>query len=346
MSLFQDVFDGLPVDEWYGPHILQRRTLLEQHLRELIQDVGPPIDAFLFDALAAGQRLRPLLLLLVTSYGRNLRIPPTRLELDIAGAVEILHRASIVHDDFIDRSDHRRKAVTFQHRHSVGITIVTGDFMIAWAMRVVTKGFEREGHPHAAAVVGKMHEMAYQLARGELTGLTVAADAALLHPGLAQTLLQANEWKSASLIQGAAELGGLLAGRPDLTGALGEFGLALGNLFQLLDDLHDLEEDLRQNRLTPPLVRLLTQRRRVNPGDGALTPPTDPERNGLRDWAVPHVASLLGACRRALDGLAPDPVVDVLRSILELITDALGDAVRKKLPTRPDNITTPRSVGG
>ena len=183
--------------------------------------VGPSLAAL----TSGGKRLRPLLLVLSAHMGA----PDPEDLLEAATAIEVLHTATLIHDDIVDRAESRRGVPTTVAEYGREIAAATGDFLFAEAFsRLAAIGDPRLVRAFAVASVG--------LASGELeqyraNGANVEVEAYLEHI----------RKKTAGLFQVAcvagATLGGLSLVQID---ALASYGQALGIAFQMSDDIMDL----------------------------------------------------------------------------------------------------------
>jgi len=208
--------------------------------------------------IAGGKRLRPLLVLLA---GRGYDYSERLDELVTAAAgVELLHIASLVHDDTIDRSALRRGKPTLNSVMSTGATILIGDFLFAQsAMLAARTGDVR--------VVGVFASTLGQLCDGQLLELfdSHKTDQEI------ETYTRRIYGKTASLFAGAAEMGAVLGRAPEAhVQQLRQFAGEIGLAFQIQDDILDLTKvsddlgkpagnDLRQGTVTLPTL-LFAQR--------------------------------------------------------------------------------------
>ena len=244
------------------------------------------------DALAGGKRLRPLLVFLAT---------PRDEEPSVAAgvAVELVHMATLVHDDLIDeaRVRHGRAAVWAEHGERAAIT--TGDYLFARAFSELTTTGD-VGFPAILA------DAAVALSRGE------ALQRRQLHdPDTPiESYLERCALKTGKLFEAACRL----------AGGSGEFGLALGIAFQVADDILDCTgdavdtgkvpgTDLREGTPTLPLILASREDEVVRaalaggPLEGALvrvaaTSALDRSRETALDYAARARAALDGNCRR------------------------------------------------
>lgn len=206
---------------------------------------------------AGGKRLRPLVLLLA---GRPFMADPDALVTAGAG-VELLHTASLVHDDTVDRSSLRRGRPTLNAVLSSGAVILLGDYLFAQSAMLAAA-------TNRPRVVGIFASTLADICDGQLREMFVAHR-------LDQTREEYDRrifGKTASLFAGAAEMGAILgdAPRQDVL-ALRQYGSDVGMAFQIVDDVLDLREGELQ--LGKPAGHDLTQ--------GTVTLPTLMYASGL-----------------------------------------------------------------
>jgi len=183
--------------------------------------VAPALEAL----TSGGKRLRPLLLVLCARMGE-----PDRQDLLGAGtAIEVLHTATLIHDDIVDRAESRRGAPTAVAAYGREVAAATGDYLFAEAFSELARiGDARLVRAFAEASVG--------LATGELeqyraNGATVEVEVYLEHI----------RKKTAGLFRAACVAGGTLGGLSLVQiDALATYGQALGIAFQMSDDIMDL----------------------------------------------------------------------------------------------------------
>ncbi|MFQ5575442.1 MAG: polyprenyl synthetase family protein [Anaerolineae bacterium] len=207
---------------------------------------------------AGGKRLRPIVTLLATRFGR----PDRQKAIALAAAVEMLHTATLVHDDFIDNSLFRRGNPTLNASWSPGATILTGDYMFA---RSASLAAETEN----VRIIKLFSDTLMIIVNGELQQLFNNGH---VRPPSRQEYLQRIYAKTASLFAAGAETGGILAGLPEeQIKALYDYGYHLGMAFQIIDDILDFQgdaarlgkpvaNDLRQGIVTLPVLIFLDDR--------------------------------------------------------------------------------------
>ncbi|MCC6905128.1 MAG: polyprenyl synthetase family protein, partial [Anaerolineae bacterium] len=178
--------------------------------------------------LAGGKRVRPRLLFLsyLIAGGSSLEdaVP-------LAAAVELVHTATLVHDDINDHGTTRRGHVTINERWGRTFALLTGDFLFAQVYRLMAP-YKDLNTTFAEATVA--------LVEGETLQAAAAKDNNL-NRDLYQKIVAK---KTASLFRASALLGAQLAGgKADIVDTLGEYGFYLGLAFQIVDDLLDLTGD-------------------------------------------------------------------------------------------------------
>lgn len=211
---------------------------------------------------SGGKRLRPLVLLLA---GRAFDSDPSTLVTAGAG-VELLHTASLVHDDTVDRSALRRGKPTLNSVLSSGAVILLGDFLFAQSAMLAAA-------TNSPRVVGIFASTLADICDGQLREMFVAHR-------LDQTQEEYRRriyGKTASLFAGAAEMGAIVGNAPEQdVQALRLYGTEVGMAFQIVDDVLDLRE--RSANLGKPAGHDLTQ--------GTVTLPTIIYASGLTDGSA------------------------------------------------------------
>lgn len=202
-----------------------------------------------------GKRLRPALLLLTARACGT--VAPAHHTL--AAAVEMIHTATLVHDDVLDEAALRRHAATFNARWGNTVSVLLGDMLFTHAFYLTSTVDAR-----AAQIVG---EATNRVCAGELRQITERGNLDLTEADYFAVI----DGKTAALTECCARLGALYAGAPDETVTkLAAFGRALGRAFQIADDVLDLVgtegtagktlgTDLAQQKLTLPVIHCLTR---------------------------------------------------------------------------------------
>jgi len=220
----------------------------EDRLARVTDGHGDELSRHAGGTLAAGgKRLRPVLVFL------SAQRPDDRLV--AAGvAVELLHMATLVHDDVLDGAELRRGRPTVFANGGRAAATATGDLLFSRAFAELTATGSEEA-------VRALSTASSALARGELMQRADAWSEDVT-PG---RYLERCRLKTASLFEASCRLGALFGGRLDLAGALGAFGERLGVAFQILDDVLDVSgppertgkprgADLLDGTVTLPLI--------------------------------------------------------------------------------------------
>jgi octaprenyl-diphosphate synthase len=272
-----------------------------------------------------GKRLRPALLLLVArACGRV--VPAHHI---LGAVVEMVHTATLVHDDVLDGATVRRHVATVNAEWGVPASILLGDYLFTHAFHLAAT----TGSADACRLIGDATnrtcegELCQGLERGNL-GLSEAEYLDLI------------DGKTADLIACCCRLGALFSGATaETVERLARYGRGLGLAFQIADDLLDLvgEEratgkslgtDLEQQKMTLPLIRLLS----AAPAPAAgrlrqlLTAPGNHKREALRPfldesdavaYATRRAREFAARARGELECLPPSPC----RAVLEALTE-------------------------
>jgi octaprenyl-diphosphate synthase len=178
----------------------------------------------------------------------------------VAATCEMIHMATLVHDDVLDEAEVRRKGHTVNHLRGNEVAVMLGDYLISNAFHLCS----RAGDP---ALNLRLGEVTNTLCEGELVQLSHREDMSLDE----RTYFEIVRRKTAVLIGACCELGAQLSGAPaDAVAALRRFGEGIGVAFQIQDDLLDLEgrqdvvgkslgRDLEKGKLTLPVIIHLAQ---------------------------------------------------------------------------------------
>ncbi len=190
-------------------------------------DLMTDVALHLFEA--GGKRFRPLFTVLSAHVGPD----PTSSQVTVAGAVvELVHLATLYHDDVMDEATVRRGAPSANARWGNSIAILAGDYLFATASRLVA-----QLGPDAVRIVAETFALLVTGQMRETRGAAEDADA------VAHYLKVVSE-KTACLIAAAGRFGGTFSGATDdQTERLGRIGSIIGTVFQISDDIIDIEAD-------------------------------------------------------------------------------------------------------
>ena len=274
-----------------------------------------------------GKQLRPTLTLLASKFHSH----DPRLSILMATAVELLHIATLVHDDTVDEAEFRRGRPTVSSLWGRNVAVLLGDYVFAKsATYVCDTGNVR--------VMRRFAETIMALSAGELREYLTSFDA-----GQTQEDYEARiSDKTASLFQTASEAGAVLSGAPEEEiDALSTYGWNLGMGFQVADDILDFEgseetvgkplkNDLRHGVMTLPAILLARERS----NEGAIQAVFDHRNDDAKlDDAVELIQGSPAMkqaytvaqdyCDRARSALAIFPDVPAKASLLKLCDYAI-----------------------
>lgn len=208
---------------------------------------------------AGGKRLRPAFVML---SGRMFKGARERL-VPLAAAIELIHMATLVHDDVIDEADTRRKLPTVRAEWGDAVALDTGDYLFAQALTIIA----RYGSEQICRI---MAEVSLSMCQGEIEQIESAGKITRD----VRVYLGRIKKKTALLISSCCLIGGLAAGAdPGSLRRLQHYGHCLGMAFQITDDILDFEgsedvfgkpvgNDLRQGIITLPVIYALGDQQR------------------------------------------------------------------------------------
>ena len=255
----------------YAP-IQSHLDKVEATLVGLCRNDNPALKPLLEHVLnSGGKRIRPAMTLLAAAFYPH---DPTN-PIIMAGAVELLHLAALIHDDTVDDSDLRRGKATVSNKWGKHVAVLFGDYVFATSATFVCE-------TNNIRVVRRFSETIMELASGELVEVFSAFD-----PTQAREMYQERIFKkTASLFCTAAETGSILGGAPEpQIQALRDYGYNIGMAFQIVDDLLDVHgdaaklgkpvgNDLLQGVLTLPTIMLMERYPDDNPIESLFKDPT------------------------------------------------------------------------
>jgi len=183
-----------------------------------------------------GKRLRPILVLLSSGFVSELNskqykndVDVKNGEIELAAALELIHNSSLIHDDIVDESSHRRGQATLNHRFNNKVAVLAGDLLFSHAFLIMNK-LKR---PKISNILTKTVERMCQSEINEIISPFKDFEQYIAH-------LNA---KTASLMSACCKSGAIIAGGDEQTiTALGNFGTNFGIAYQLLDDYLDDEQ--------------------------------------------------------------------------------------------------------
>lgn len=233
--------------------IADELRMVDQILIELINGSPVPLikEAANHIILSGGKRIRPALIILAAGICGYKGGDTAYL----GAAVELIHTASLIHDDVLDGAETRRGVGSANARWGNHISILVGDYCLSLASYILsTKATPK--------IISLLTEAAKKTTEGEVMEIVFGGDLSMDE----ETYLDIIKHKTAFLISSSCEAGGIIADAPArLVGSLKSYGLNLGMAFQIIDDVLDYtsEEsslgkkrwtDLKEGKLTLPLI--------------------------------------------------------------------------------------------
>lgn len=241
----QDVFDIYE----------DRLRLVEQRIRELFSNKAPAIPLIgNYIISSGGKRVRPLFHLMsadIAGYSGDAAI-------EIAAIIESIHTASLLHDDVVDAAGTRRGKPTANSVWGNQIVVLVGDFLYSNALKTAVMLKNQR-------IMETLSEATTRMTEGELLQLNRIGDPDITE----EEYIEIISAKTGALISAACRIGGLLGQLPEEeVNALGQFGMKVGIVFQMADDILDYKadekelgkklcKDLEEGKITMPLLYLL-----------------------------------------------------------------------------------------
>ncbi len=203
---------------------------------------------------SGGKRIRPLLLLLcarATNYKGDYHY-------SMAVVIELIHTATLLHDDVVDDSSTRRGQETANELWGNAPSVLVGDFLYSRAFEIMVE-------PNSMQIMKILSKATNQISEGEVLQLLNIKNANVSQSEYFEVI----ERKTACLFKAACQIAGILSeSDKDIINALGSFGMHLGNAFQIIDDTLDYEsnssvigkevgDDLSEGKVTLPMIYAL-----------------------------------------------------------------------------------------
>ena len=320
-----------------GGALRERMLEIERQLERVTAAAGAPLAAHASGMIVAGgKRLRPLLVVLAAESAGG--PPATDGGADglvrAAVAVELVHSATLVHDDVIDGAQLRRGRPSVAAAAGRKLAIATGDLLFSRAFAELARNGDE-------AQLKALSEASSALAEGEL----LQREDAYAPRVAVERYLRRCELKTAALFEAACRLGALVAvgGSRALADALGAFARRIGLAFQLLDDVLDVSgpvertgkargTDLLDGTVTLPLI--LARERDPQPADFDLSLLQSPEQaeqlcdriaaTGALNEARERALALVAEAKAALPAVLPGERA----TLLDLVADAVVERYR------------------
>jgi octaprenyl-diphosphate synthase len=209
---------------------------------------------------SGGKRIRPLLLLIcakATEYKGDYHY-------SMAVVIELIHTATLLHDDVVDQSKTRRGQETANELWGNAPSVLVGDFLYSRAFEIMVE-------PNSMSIMKILSKATNQISEGEVLQLLNIKNAKVTQAEYFKVI----ERKTACLFKAACQIAGILSKSDQQTiNSLGSFGVHLGNAFQIIDDTLDYEsdssiigkeigDDLSEGKVTLPMIYALEKTKKV-----------------------------------------------------------------------------------
>lgn len=274
---------------------------------------------------AGGKRIRPTITLLV---GQACHAPIDKL-IPVAASVELLHTATLVHDDLVDNANERRGAPTLHTQLPLGVTVLTGDFLFAQSAALAAEADN-------VRVVKNFSAALVSICKGEI--LQAQTKWQVPSPDIYQQRIYG---KTAALFEAAALAASLLSNLPEpLIQAYGHFGRELGMAYQIIDDALDFiatsdqlgkpaGHDLREGHVTLPAM-LYIENHKIDPAafieqvrnpKGVEEIISSIRENGAARAAIQIARDHIQTAEDALADVEQGPAIEALFSLASYVID-------------------------
>ena len=299
---------------------------VDEALRAAMAGSGAFVEELGTYLLAGGKRLRPALVLL----SGEMAGAATQDLIPVATACEIIHMATLVHDDLIDASDRRRGKPTMHAKWGLAESVLMGDHLFA-------RGFSLLAGTGDPRVVRVMSDVVARTCSGEIDEVAAQWDLDVTLDGYRARV----HGKTGFFIAECCRLGAIVGNAPaEWLEALSQYGAAVGDCFQIVDDLLDLTaspevlgkptgSDLRAGVYTLPVVWTLAGKRGDDLRSLLARRPVDDkvvaevlrvlEVSGALTYAAREATKLAQRAQTALTALPPSPQVETLAALAQAL---------------------------
>ena len=242
--------DSSSIKEPILSHLDSVELLLNE---EIPEDIRMSFDIIKHLILRPGKRLRPSIVLL---SALSLKKKMNKKILSAAASVELLHNASLIHDDIVDQAKIRRGLKPVNKIWGDHASVLVGDFLLARSLFLINKCQNNK-------VMASVTNAASELANGQILDIMISKRLISFNKDIYFKMIKL---KTASLVSSSAEVGGLLSTQdPNKLKGLRQYGTNLGISYQLVDDALDLlgdakqmgkntMEDIKEGKVTLPIL--------------------------------------------------------------------------------------------
>ncbi len=275
-----------------------------------------------------GKRMRPMLILLTAkNYGDVLSVTQ-----NAALGLELLHTASLVHDDVVDESDQRRGQPSVNAEYNNKVAVLVGDYILSTALLRVALSDNHE-------IVQELAELGRTLAAGEILQLSNISNQEISEDVYYQVI----DKKTAVLFEACCKLGAISVGAPrDVIEKAAKFGHNIGMIFQIRDDIFDYYDsaeigkptgnDMLEGKLTLPVIYTLThyespammtlakkvKNGTINSDEIAVLIEFTKQYGGIK-YAEKKMEEFAVECQRFIDECVKPELKDSFRAYLEYV---------------------------
>ena len=315
------------IQEIKSPVAQELQAFEEEFLKTLKTDIDLINSVISYLAAHKGKRLRPLLIFLIS----NLEGGSTRKSIEAAVIIELIHTATLIHDDIVDEADIRRGGASVNALWNNQVSVLVGDFLFSQALQKMVGLNDLN-------INGVISKVTIQMSEGELLQIERAQGYELDE----STYFRMISNKTASLISASCQLGALTSSGKEVypIKKFWDFGEYLGRAFQIQDDLLDylgdeeivgkpVGNDLKESKITLPLLYALSNSRNGK-GDaikkllenGDAGDNFDEIRdfviqNGGVDYSRAKAGSYIQKALSLLEPFQPSPYKDALVHLVE-----------------------------
>ncbi len=310
---------------------------VEAQIREQVEAFDPEVAPYIdYICKTSGKRIRPALAILT---GGALTGQPNSEHIKVGVILELIHMASLVHDDIIDGADTRRDEVTPNARWGNGLAVLLGDALFAHAMTMATDF-------NSIEICKEVGNASRAVCQGEIRQTQARFDLKLTKDSYFEII----GMKTGALFATATKLAAKVSGADEATQkSLYDAGMTLGTAYQIYDDCLDLvgdendagktlRTDLERGKLTLPLLHILEQadRKQVKVLQSRINEDQFLDLDFMESispfppaihYSVEHGLKLIAEVRQSLDVLPTSKFKDALLSI----PDSLEEMLRRCL---------------
>lgn len=312
------------------PDIYYEMKNVEKKIYSSIKSRQPVVEEATSELIrAGGKRLRPLLMILAAKNG----LYNERIIISLAAAIEIVHMATLVHDDIIDEAHLRRGIYTVQSKWGKEVAVFTGDYFLCKAFMLMPKSYDSKK-------MGKFIRTIKTICEGEIQQYSMRYQKQLSVRGYLKRIAA----KTAVLFSLSARIGAQEArSNKKVVRAFAKFGMQIGMAFQITDDLLDftgkvnelgkpVARDFAQGIYTLPIVYALQnahyakmliplmQKKSYTDSDMLKVAEIANESGGIA-FSRQLVDSYIKKSTQQLDNISSDRIKAIMKELLEMVID-------------------------